>query len=291
MARFWIYCFVLVLTVLCPQFGALAVEPVVLLELSYETQYWVFKHRPIRLGDIDNDGYADFSLRTDSIRIYHGDFTGSGARRTTIAIPASETPGVVCRGPVDFNADGYPDVVIDSQTADWNGMVDNGAVFSYWGGPDFDATLDYAFGDVWDEYRLGYSLCKVGSFRVGEVWDGITVERNQVPYYGPYPGIYLFAGGSPPDSTGTAIGNEGWFENYTDPEYLGSFRGDGYGGYVRGNAYGQVTFFDPETSETYYELAGHVYIGSGGGVGGITVYGTSGAAPIGHEIEIGRAHV
>ncbi len=115
------------------------------------------------VGDVDGDGYADVAVEDTpgyfmggglfpgDIRVFHGG--AGGIETTTPTYLRSPEPydggfGNLVVGPVDLNADGYPDVVVAAQRTNPYPIADAGSlpgrVYAYSGSPSFVGTTPSA---------------------------------------------------------------------------------------------------------------------------------------------------
>ncbi len=140
---------------------------------------------------------------------------------------------------VDFNADGYPDMVISAPAADVAG-VSSGTVYIYYGGPAADTVADLKLVGVASSF-FGNSLASAGDFNndtyedllVGApFYDSPATSAGAVfLYYGsPSPDTtvdHIFEGESESDYFGTSVAGIGDFNNDTfDDIAIGAYRAD-----------------------------------------------------------------
>lgn len=166
---------------------------------------------------------------------------------------AGESPGdqfgtAICT--MDFDGDGYSDLIISSPAADESG-VSSGKVYVYLGGPFADLVADHSLIGVESSF-FGNSLSSAGDFN-NDGYDDLLVgapfydqpEQNAgaafLYYCGPTVDTtadIIFTGEAQNDYFGTAVSHAGDFNaDLSDDIIIGAYRAD-YGGFENaGEAY------------------------------------------------------
>ena len=162
---------------------------------------------------------------------------------------------------IDFNHDGYPDLVISAPSADDNG-ASSGKVYLYFGGPGSDLLPDLTISGAAGSF-FGQSLAPAGDFNA----DGFEDLVVGAPFYdlpsSNAGAVYLFYGGPDPDTAvdhiftgernndyfGFAVAGVGDVNNDNiDDLVIGAYKAD-YGIYT-----------DPGKAYVYYGNTGGDYV-------------------------------
>lgn len=165
----------------------------------------------------------------------------------------------------DFNADGYPDLLIGEG---WTGGQGNPrclyeAAHLFYGGPDFDSLPDLTFqGDPQGDICLGVPLSELTGFGSqatglddfnGDGFDDVAIGA---PYFCEHSDcngrIYIFGGGPNADTIADLIlTGQRDFDLYGQAIRAGDYNGDGLGDLL------------VLVSDAYYGTAMSIYLGSG----------------------------
>jgi hypothetical protein len=184
----------------------------------------------VAVGDVNGDGFDDVIVGAEL-----NDAGGTQAGRAYVffgGLGADGTPDLVLTGEaerdffggsvasVDFDRDGYADVVVGAYNHDGGSPVgDRGRVYIFRGGPGANAIADYVLTGDTDGGRLGASLAGAGDVN-GDGYDDLIVGES--PYStGVIGRAFLLFGGPAADAV-------------VDLTLYGQAPGDGFGITVAG---------------------------------------------------------
>jgi hypothetical protein len=156
---------------------------------------------------------------------------------------------------VDFNDDGYPDLLISAPASD-NNKLSSGAVYIFYGGPDADTVADLTLVGAASSF-FGQALASAGDFN----GDGAEDLLVGAPFYDSPAtsagAVYLFYGGQDPDTV-------------VDHIFTGEYEGDYFGTAVAGvgdindDTYDDIAIGAYKADWGTFNDAGRVYLYYGG---------------------------
>lgn len=245
-----------------------------LLVLLPENNNQSFGNKAAWLGDVNGDGHDDFAVMdplqhaTDysgRVYVYFGGPAVDAQPDLVLQQNASGILRTIVNGPIDFNGDGYGDIVIGSPSYDTGTMSNNGAVFVYHGGPALDAVADLVIPGPWTNYAFGTAISRAGHFDPEDDYDDLAVTISTGGGWGPNPTAYVYRGGPTPPTEAywgrSGGGSTSGFQYCL--AYAGDRNGDGRGDIVFGRPYESALWFHDGVL-TFAAEAGDLYAVHGG---------------------------
>ena len=168
------------------------------------------------VGDVNGDGIGDIAVGVPNYDAGFGNegavyiFFGGAMVNTTpdvkvIGENSWDNFGTSVSGGVDFNMDGYDDVIVGSPGADSGGLSTNGKVYIFFGGKPMDTGPDITFMGQSNSSELGKTVAGAGDLNNDGAGDYVV----GAPGYGEavgevtvsYGRAYVLLGSATPDGT------------------------------------------------------------------------------------------
>jgi hypothetical protein len=134
---------------------------------------------------------------------------------------------------MDFNGDGYDDLIVRSNKWNETGVYDNnyypGKIYFYWGGPGFDNIPDFIIEGQWHkQYGGSYAetrMCDAGDMN-GDGFEDLALNCNYDHQSTAYKSTAVFLGRQVPQTEPDYIIT--YPQTFVEPRALGDINGDGF---------------------------------------------------------------
>ena len=222
------------------------------------------------IGDLDGDGYDDFAigssqaspqdrLEAGSITIVYGSYGHNTPTSINLANPnyriiefygayAGDKCGIIVINAGDFNKDGNPDIMISCSFSSANGLINSGAVYVIYGGPDL-SNIDLRFlkksqGFVvygTNDYDFfGSSIAYVNNYLIMSSSQASPLARTNAGI------VYCLAANESQDNLDLSL--EGSTNQIT--QIFGAYAGDFFGFSIAGQS-----IYNPENKCSYLSIS------------------------------------
>ncbi len=179
-----------------------------------EAQQDYFGDRVANVGDLNNDGYADWAIgaykadtdlgeNTGKVYVYFGG--SSPDNIVDLVIPGlsdGERFGASIAGIGNFNNDNYDDLVVGAYSYDNGVDLNIGRAYVFFGGVDMDSLPDLIFTGEYAFDFFGTTVAAGGDLN-NDTYDDVVIGATGYDYqtFLDAGKIYVFYGGAAPDNT------------------------------------------------------------------------------------------